>query len=481
MSKKENITEAPKQEEKIVTRYDRKMQKRREQAAKDLKEKKRSKIVGIVIAVLIVCFIASFPIRNSITLNEAFIEVDGEKVTRVEFDTYYGLALSSFYSQYGAYLSMMGVDLSQDLSKQMYSDMMSWQDFFQQMTVENIKQDKALLKEAQAEGYTLDVSDRWEEYKAMLKDQASEAGASLNAYVKGSFGSFATLDRIEDTIKNTMYVNAYTEKLMEENIPSDEEIQAYYEANKDEYDSVDFRLTQILAELPKEEEKEPTEAEIEAAMKEAKKEADKAEKTIMTEGELREDYSKSLTNISYADWLFDASRKNGDSIVVEDAENNRYYVVGFEKRYLKEEPTANARIIYTEERDGQAILDEWTKGAATEESFIELFEKYSDDQYSTENGLYEDITAGLMDAEMTEWIFAEERKEGDTTAIVSEDAADYVLYFKSKGESEWKINIRNILINTALNERLAGLVEDMEVNDPERNLHYLLLEEFMSE
>ena len=86
-----------------------------------------------------------------------------------------------------------------------------------------------------------------------------------------------------------------------------------------------------------------------------------------------------------------------------------------------------------------------------------------------------------MDAEMTEWIFAEERKEGDTTAIVSEDAADYVLYFKSKGESEWKINIRNILINTALNERLAGLVEDMEVNDPERNLHYLLLEEFMSE
>ena len=35
-----------------------------EQEAKDLKEKKITRIVGIVILAVIVCFIASFPIRN---------------------------------------------------------------------------------------------------------------------------------------------------------------------------------------------------------------------------------------------------------------------------------------------------------------------------------------------------------------------------------------------------------------------------------
>ena len=509
MSKNENITETP-QEEKIVTRYDRRMQKRKEQEAKDLKEKKITRIVGIVVLAVIVCFIASFPIRSVIALNETFVEVDGEKVTKVEFDYYYNMSLSTYYNQYGMYMSMMGVDLTADLSTQMYSDYLTWEDFFQQMAVETIKQNKALMKEAKAEGFTFDTGDRWEDYKAMLKSQAAEAAVPLNTYVKSSFGSYATMGRIKNIVKDTLYTSAYTEKIMEENMPSDEEIVAHYEENKDDYDSVDFRLVQIDAELPTEpteladpvvetEEKkeestetaegeaaeeeayEPSEAEIEAAMKEAKKEAEKAEKTVATEGELKEDYSKSLTNSNYSDWLFDASRKAGDTTIVEDTTNHRYYVVAFEKRYLKEEPTANARVIVTEEGDGQAILDEWTSGAATEESFIELFKEYSDDLYSTEDGLYEGMTASMLDEEMAAWLFAEERKDGDTTAIVVEDAADYVMYFKEFGDFEWKLDIQNTLLNTVMSEYMTGLVEGIEVNDPKGNLFYLEVEEYLAE
>lgn len=511
MSKNENITEAPKQEDKIVTRYDRRMQKRKEQEAKDLKEKKITRIVGIVVLAVIVCFIASFPIRNFIALNETYVEVDGEKVTKVEFDYYYNMSLSTYYNQYGMYMSMMGVDLSGDLSMQMYSDTLTWEDFFQQMAVETIKQNKALMKEAKAEGFTFDTGDRWEDYKAMLKSQAAEAAVPVNTFVKASFGSYATLGRIKNIVKDTLFTSAYTEKIMEENMPSDEEIVAHYEANKDDYDSVDFRLVQVDAELPtepteladpvektnekkeestdkaaegeaaEEEKYEPSEAEIEAAMKEAKKEAEKALKTVATDGELKEDYSKSFANSNYSEWLFDASRKAGDTTMVEDATNHRYYVVAFEKRYLKEDPTANARVIVTEEGDGQAILDEWTKGAATEESFIELFKKYSDDLYSTEDGLYEGMTASMLDEEMAAWLFAEERKDGDTTAIVMEDAADYVMYFKEFGDFEWKLDIQNTLLSTEMSEYMAGLVEGIEVNDPKGNLRYLEVEALLAE
>ena len=56
------------------------------------------------------------------------------------------------------------------------------------------------------------------------------------------------MGRIEEYVKNDMVMNAYYQKLQEDNAPSDDEIQSYYEENKATYDSVDYRLTTIEAE-----------------------------------------------------------------------------------------------------------------------------------------------------------------------------------------------------------------------------------------
>ena len=63
MSKKNNV-ETPQQEDKIVTRYDRRMQKRKEQEEKDRREQEIFRIVSGVVLAVVICFIASFPIRN---------------------------------------------------------------------------------------------------------------------------------------------------------------------------------------------------------------------------------------------------------------------------------------------------------------------------------------------------------------------------------------------------------------------------------
>lgn len=63
------------------------------------------------------------------------------------------------------------------------------------------------------------------------------------------------MGRIEEYVKNDMVMNAYYQKLQEDNAPGDDEIQSYYEENKATYDSVDYRLTTIEADLPT----EPTE------------------------------------------------------------------------------------------------------------------------------------------------------------------------------------------------------------------------------
>ena len=84
MSKKENVTEQT--EEKVMTKYDRKMQQRKEQKEKEKREKRRNTIIGVVVVAALVCLVASFPIRTYLAVNETYVTVGGEDISKVEFD-----------------------------------------------------------------------------------------------------------------------------------------------------------------------------------------------------------------------------------------------------------------------------------------------------------------------------------------------------------------------------------------------------------
>ena len=256
MSKNEKVTENKEQtEQKVMTKYDRKVQKRKEEKEKEKKEERISMAIGIVVLVALVCLVASFPIRTYLATHETYVVVNGEAVNKVEFDYQYNLTKNNYITQYGSYLTYFGLDNSKDLSTQMYSDTLSWQDYFEQMAVENLKQSKAMKAAADAEGFTYDTTDEYNTFKETIKTSAASAGISEKEYVRSIYGAYATMSRIEQYVKNDMVMNAYYEKLQEDNAPSDDEIQSYYEENKATYDSVDYRLTTIEADLPT----EPTE------------------------------------------------------------------------------------------------------------------------------------------------------------------------------------------------------------------------------
>lgn len=488
--------------EKIVTRYDRRMQRREEEKKKELRDKRIGRIAGIVLAVALVCIAASFPIRTWLNLNGTFIEVNGKKVTKVEYDYNYNIILKNFMDQYyTTYLYYFGIDLSGDLSQMSYSDTLTWKDHFDELTVEQLAQNKAMLKEAQEAGFVHDTAQEYEEYKEVLKDAAASAGASVKDYVRELYGAYATEARVKPYVEEGLYLTAYHEEVLEERFtPSAEEIQEYYEADKASYDSVDYYLYTVDAELPTEpteladpvEDKEegegddagtdgseaayqPSEAEIAAAMEKAKAEADSIEKKIKTEGELSTNVKRSAITYSLQSWLFDEERKAGDTTVVEDATGHRYYVLGFEDRYLDKSRSADARILMLKEGDGQAILDEWKNGAATEESFGELCDKYKDSAQSTvEGGLYEALVSTSTPDNVREWVFDSQRKAGDTTVISREEEGEYtyVIYYVAPNEEEWYLSIRQTLLNQNMTEYLDGLAENAEVKD-RGNLNYI--------
>lgn len=508
MSKNEKVTENKEQkeqtEQKVMTKYDRKVQKRKEDKEKEKKEERISTAVGIVFLVALVCLVASFPIRTYLATHETYVVINGEEVNKVEFDYVYNTSKNNYITQYGSYLSYFGLDTSKDLSTQMYSETLTWKDYFEQNAVESLKQNKALMAEAKAAGFTYDTTDEYNTFKETIKTSAAAAGVSDKEYVRSIYGSYATMGRIEEYVKNDMVMNAYYQKLQEDNAPSDDEIQSYYEENKATYDSVDYRLTTIEADLPTEPTEladpveetvadttgstdgtaatdstqdtayQPSDAEIAKAMEDAKVLADDAEQTVAKDGEAHENEKKSSVNYLISDWLFDDARKAGDTTVITNDNSHCYYVVAFEKRYLDETPSADVRVIIpTEDKTGEEILEEWKNGAATEDSFAELCKKYTQDTSAVENGgLFEQVTKTGMTEELSNWIFDSSRQAGDTVAITVSDST-YVLYYIGQDQPEWKINIKNTLVSDTMSQHMQDITADITVEDPKGKLNYL--------
>lgn len=301
MSKKNTQQETPEKESKVMTKYDRKMQAYQEQEKKAKAQKQWSNIIGIVIVVLVAALVLSFPIRNYVAVNGAYITVGGEKVTKVEFDYHYAMARTSYIAQYSYYLSMMGMDVS-NIDSQMYSTDLTFRDYFEQQAVDNIRSTKAMKAEAQAAGFTYNTDEEYAQSMEELRSSAAENSMSLNKFLKSMFGSYATESRLEKVIREGILTTAYYEQMEDSFEPSDAEIDSYYEENKNDYDVVDYHMTIVEAQLPtaapdgtptldadgNEVAYQPTEEEIAAAMEEAKKTADTAEITILAGGDLYE-------------------------------------------------------------------------------------------------------------------------------------------------------------------------------------------------
>jgi hypothetical protein len=463
--------EVKKEKEKVVTRYDLKMQRRQAEKEKEIKRKKIGKAVGVVVAVALVALVVSFPIRSYLATHETYVTINGEDITKVEFDYNYNTVVNNYVSQYGTYLSYFGLDVSEDFSTQMYTDDLSWKDYFEEMTVDNMKSTKALKAEADAAGYEFDATDEIAEFQEAAKEAASSAGVSTNKYVKQVYGQYATVNRLKNFVAETARVNAYYQEISEGMKASDEEIEAYYEENKADYDSVDYYVATFSAEITSE---EPTDEETAAAMEEARVLAEAAVETLTQDGDIQTNVKQSDAEYVISDWLFDDERQEGDTTVIEDSSNNQYYALSFVQRYLDTTPTATVRVLMTQDMDGQDILDEWEAGEATEDSFAELCNEYSADSGNVaDGGLMENITWDSVSSDIAEWIFENGRESGDTTYITTDEGYTYVMYYVSQGEPEWKADVAEVLLEDAQTEYMDNISADITVEDKKGKLNYL--------
>ncbi len=348
-------------QQKVQTRYDRKIEARKLQKQKEARQDKLAKIaalaIGIIIVIAIVVSIAMPIIKKQTALTGTYVKIGDYELSQLEYEYYYNTVVNNYLYNYASILPYMGLDTSTDFSQQQYSEDMTWKDMFDQMTVEQIRQSKAMLDDAKKAGFSFDPADGYESFVADTKTEAEEQKVSIGEFYKKTFGEYATEKNIEGFVKDSLLVDEYYNSLLEKNAPGQDEIKAYYQENKKVYDKVDYRSFTFSTNLSA----DATDAEKNLAMEEAAANADEmaAARKAGTDFEelclkyatedTKENYEDPDTEYSLsegryysniatimADWLYADGRKEGDITVLEDENSSMYYVVEFVARYYDE-------------------------------------------------------------------------------------------------------------------------------------------------
>lgn len=109
----------------------------------------------------------------------------------------------------------------------------------------------------------------------------------------------------------------------------------------------------------------------------------------------------------------------------------------------------------------QAILDQWLAGEATEKTFGELANKYSEDPGSSiKGGLYTQVAKGDMVTEFDNWLFDQNRKTGDYD-LVKTKFGYHIMYFVGI-EDIWISEIRDIIAGG----RVDAYIEEVKASYP---------------
>lgn len=441
----------------------------------------------------------------------------------------------SYLNYYETYMTAYyDFDASVDLKEQYYDESTgeTWYDFFMDKTIEYISETLILAEAAKAEGMELDESELQaiDDNMQSLAETAESKEMTVEEYITKYYGEDVTQEYIEECLKLTSLAQKYYNKVYNGYEYSDEEYEAYYEENKTSYQYADFLVYSFNVEYGE----NATDEEIEAADEKAKAYADalsncktedefKAyvkdyleqnpdiitststsstdEESSMTDEEIEAAIEEAVENILYekysyevssdvGTWVFDDSRKELDTTIVNGTDV--YNVVMMIKTAYRDESTyKNVRHIliktssYDTDEEAEAkaneVYQEWKDGEATEETFAELAEKYSEDGGSNTNGgLYENIYQGQMVTEFNDWCFDSSRKAGDT-GIVKTSYGYHIMYFLGDTEAAWKVDVDEDMRSADFNEDYQALQDKYTVELDEDYLNTIKVFETSSE
>ena len=452
--------------------------------------------------------------------NTTALTVGGHELNSVEMYYFFMDAVNNFYSNYGSYASMFGLDVTKPLNEQFVDEEagLTWADDFMTSAKDSAASTYAMVDAAAAAGFSLPEEDRaeLESQLASLDLYATMYGYSnADAYLKAMYGTGASRKTYESYCEKQMLASAFYSNYAESLTYEDADLRAAEAENFGAYSSYSYNsyylaTSRFLTGGTTDSEGNTTHSDEEKAASVAAAEAaakaltgkeitdaaalDAAIAALEINGgsgssTYNENTLYSSLNASFQDWMADSSRKAGDVAYFPSTSGDTvsgYYVVMFQDsndnnfamknvRHILVAPshdhaedethedgeTYSAEELAAAKAAADEILASWKAGEATEESFALLANEKSADGDGVSGGLYENIYPGQMVEAFENWCYDAARKTGDTD-IVETEYGYHVMYFVGDSEMSYRdYQIENALRSNALNEWYTEAVAAM--------------------
>ena len=483
-----------------------------------------SLFVVVMAVILVIALVVG--VKQTITTsgirekNTTALTVGGHELNSVEMNYFFMDAVNNFYSNYGSYASMFGLDVTKPLNEQFVDEEsgLTWADDFMTSAKDSAASTYAMVDAAAAAGFSLPEEARAEldSQLATLDLYATMYGYSnADAYLKAMYGTGASRKTYESYCEKQMLASAFYSNYAESLTYEDADLRAAEAENFGAYSSYTYNSYYLATSrfltggttdsegntTYSDEEKAASVAAAEAAAKAltGKEITDAAALDAaiaaleINGGSGSSTYNEntlySSLNASFQDWMADSSRKAGDVAYFPSTSGDTvsgYYVVMFQDsndnnfamknvRHILVAPshdhaedethedgeTYSAEELAAAKAAADEILASWKAGEATEESFALLANEKSADGDGVSGGLYENIYPGQMVEAFENWCYDAARKTGDTD-IVETEYGYHVMYFVGDSEMSYRdYQIENALRSNALNEWYTEAVAAM--------------------
>ncbi len=352
-----------------------------------------------------------------------------------------------YVEQYGDYaMYYLGIDVQKPLSEQIYKEDtgMTWEQYFLEDALYAWHRYQALANEAKRVGYQLpeEYQKNFANLYSSMEESAKENGyETVDAMLQSDLGSTVTFDDYYYYMDVFYTGNLYFSELTSKLEFTDEELDAFYEENKeslegygitkDDSQLVDFRNIFVKTEATKDENGKTVYTD--ESWNTCLQKTQEIMKTLQ-EGELNDETFAALAKTKSED---KNSASNGglyQYVAKNDlASVNVRHILIMPKGGQEDE---SGKVTYSEEEwetcraSAQALLDQYLAGEKTEAAFGALANEHSEDQNGnvTNGGLYADVMVGEMVKPFEQWIFDGSRKPGDT-GLVKTQFGYHVMYF----------------------------------------------------
>lgn len=469
--------------------------KKKSRANKDLPKFVATAIIGVlVIGVLVFFGIRYYTLPNTNeTMNPGNVAVTvGDTDVSIGMYNYYYTIISNQYISGGS------VDTSVDYAKQKTTNAegkeVTWAQLFVDTTLEQIQYITAYYEEAVEKGVTLTDEQKKtiDEQIESLKTSAGSAGTdgegvSVDKYISDNYGDYCGLATIRKMLEQCYIAETYFSQKSIDIKVTPEEVQAYFDKHKEDYQQIPYASLQIAYESTdkKAADKAVKDGEKYAkqikSVKDIKKLMPKVCKDMLSQYismgyfenekeavdalcETATTKSDSALPTAAVEWLFDENVKEGTVKSFNDTENSTVFVIMktgaltvpeeemYSVRHIlimpesdkKDEDSDSTKDVkYTDEqwkaaeKKADEVYQKYLSSDKSEFAFASLAEEYSEDVNSTSKGQGNSYGGsivtllGQMTDSFEKWSTDDKRKYADTE-IVKSEFGYHIMFFVEK-------------------------------------------------